>query len=404
MRFERLTFSNTQGQQLSARLDWPIDGKPLAYALFAHCFTCTKNLKAVGHISNALTAEGIAVLRFDFTGLGESEGDFADTNFSSNVDDLVQAADFLRQEYGAPQLLIGHSLGGAAVLQAAHRIPECRAVATLGAPSDPGHVTHLLQCSLEEINQTGEARVLLAGRPFTIRKQFLDDLAENTMREKIATLRRPLMIFHSPLDTTVEIDNASKIFLAAKHPKSFTSLDKADHLLSRERDARYAGSILAAWAINHMELPEEEDLSLEGAQVLTRVEDGYRTEIRAGHHALLADEPTRLGGTDTGPNPYEYLLAALGACTTITMRMYANHKGLPLDAVNVRLSHRKVHAQDCQECESETGKVDIIDRELEIIGSDLTSEQRQSIAAIADKCPVHRTLHSEIRVRTMVKD
>ena len=224
------------------------------------------------------------------------------------------------------------------------------------------------------------------------------------MREKIATLRRPLMIFHSPLDTTVEIDNASKIFLAAKHPKSFISLDKADHLLSRERDARYAGSILATWAINHMEIPEEEDLSLEGAQVLTRTEDGYRTEVRAGHHALLADEPTRLGGTDTGPNPYEYLLAALGACTTITMRMYANHKGLPLEAVNVRLSHQKVHARDCQECESETGKVDIMDRELEIIGPELTSEQRQSIAAIADKCPVHRTLHSEIRVRTTVKE
>ena len=404
MSFQRLRFTNAQGQHLGARLDLPIDGKPRAYALFAHCFTCTKNLKAVGHISNALTSEGFAVLRFDFTGLGESEGDFADTNFSTNVDDLVSAADFLRDEHTAPALLIGHSLGGAAVLHAAHRIAECRAVATIGAPAEPGHVKRLLQCSLEEIEQTGEARVLLEGRPFVIKKQFLDDLDKTNMEHILRTLRRALIVFHSPIDATVGIDNAGKIFTAAKHPKSFVSLDKADHLLSKQRDARYLGTVLAAWAASQIEAAPEPDYGLEGARVLARIEEGYRTEIRTGQHTLLADEPIRLGGTDTGPNPYEYLLAALGACSAITMRMYANHKGFPMEAVNVRLFHEKVHAKDCEDCESESGKVDIIDRELEIIGSELNAEQRQRIREIADKCPVHRTLHSEVIIRTTVKE
>ncbi len=403
MRFKKLTFPNSEGQQLVARLDLPIDGRPLAYALFAHCFTCTKNLTAVGRISNGLTAQGIAVLRFDFTGLGESEGDFADTNFSSNVADLVKAADFLREHYGAPQLLIGHSLGGAAVLQAAHQIPECRAVATIGAPADPQHVTHLLQCSLEEIEETGEAQVLLAGRPFTIKKQFLDDLEQSKMQERIRTLKRALLVMHSPIDNTVGIDNAAQIFTAAKHPKSFISLDKADHLLSRERDARYVGAMLAAWAMNHVELAEDELPDLEGSQVLVRTEQGYRTEIRTGLHTLIADEPIGVGGTDMGPNPYEYLLAALGACSTITMRMYADRKSFPMEAVNVRLSHKKVHVQDCEDCESPSGKVDVIHREIEIVGDQLTAEERERILVIADKCPVHRTMHNEIKVRTTVK-
>jgi putative redox protein len=276
-------------------------------------------------------------------------------------------------------------------------------VATLAAPADPAHLTHLLQGSLEEIQKTGEAQVLLAGRPFTIKKQFLDDLAENNMQDILRKLRRALMVMHSPVDATVEIDNAAKIFTAALHPKSFVSLDKADHLLSNERDARYAGSILATWALQHVETLPQEDHSLEGAQVLVRAEDSYRSEIRTSGHTLLADEPTSLGGTDTGPNPYEYLLAALGACTTITTRMYANRKKLPMEAINVRLAHQRVHARDCEDCDSDSGQVDIIDRELEIIGPDLTAEQRESIRGIADKCPVHRTLHTETRVRTTLK-
>ena len=247
MAYQKVSFTNQNGAKIGARLDQP-EGEPQAYALFAHCFTCNKNLNAVRNISGALTAAGIAVLRFDFTGLGESEGDFADTNFSSNVDDLIQAADFLAQEYEAPQLMIGHSLGGAAVLQAAGRVDSVQAVATIGAPCNPAHVTHLLQSALEEIESTGVAEVLLAGRPFTIKKQFLDDLAEQKMNAVIRGLKKPLLVCHSPIDNTVGVENAAHIFTNALHPKSFLSLDNADHLLMRESDATYAGQVIAAWA------------------------------------------------------------------------------------------------------------------------------------------------------------
>jgi uncharacterized OsmC-like protein/alpha/beta superfamily hydrolase len=397
-----MTFPNRDGQHLAARLDLPDSATPNAFALFAHCFTCSKNLRAVANISKSLTDAEIGVLRFDFTGLGESEGDFSDTNFSSNISDLVDAAAYLDSEYRAPAILIGHSFGGAAVIQAANAIPSALAVATIGAPSEPSHVTHLLTDNREVLEAEGEAQVTLGGRSFKIKKQFLDDLEETEIQESILKLRRALLIFHSPVDNTVGIDNASQIYLAARHPKSFVSLDQADHLLSNEKDSLYVGSVIAAWARRYIETvsPPEEDSESSGDWVEVRTgRDHYRTEITADRHSLLADEPTEYGGTGTGPSPYDYLLASLGSCTAITLRMYADRKKWPLDRITVRLKHDKIHATDCEECETETGNVDQIEREITLEG-DLNDEQRGRLLEIADKCPVHRTLHSEIVVKT----
>ncbi len=391
MTFEKLTFENRDGVRLSARLDLPADGPPLAYALFAHCFTCSKNLKAVGHINQALTRRGIAVLRFDFTGLGESEGDFADTNFSSNIEDLIDAAGFLEETREAPRILIGHSLGGAAVLQAAAALASVRAVATIGAPYDPAHVTHLFEDAADEIVASGEARVSLAGRSFTIKKQFLDDLEAQRVDRNLRDLGRALLIFHSPVDRIVGVDNAALIFQAARHPKSFVSLDQADHLLTNEADSRYIGEVLAAWAGKYIgAAPAAASDDGHESVVVARVgESGYMTDIIAQGHSLVADEPTSHGGTDRGPSPYGLLSAALGACTSMTLRMYADRKQWPLEGVVTRLKHAKVHAEDCAECESKTGKIDRIERRIELLG-DLDDDQKKRLMEIADRCPVHR--------------
>ena len=407
MKSQRLTFQNQQGETLAARLDLPANGQVLEYAIFAHCFTCSKNLRAIGNINRALTLNGIAVLRFDFTGLGESEGDFADTNFSSNVADLVAAADFLDKAYEAPKLMIGHSLGGAATLLAAGQIASVEAVVTIGAPCDPDHVTQLLESKREEIEETGEAEVNLAGRKFRIKKQFLDDLEGQTMRQSIRGLKKPLLIFHSPIDNTVGIENAGAIFDAALHPKSFVSLDEADHLLSNEDDSRYTGSVIAAWARKYIDLQDKKEpvalAAEEGIVVVQTGAEGYYTEVSAGGHPLVVDEPVSYGGTDLGPSPYQLLSASLGSCTSLTLRMYADRKEWPLESVTVRLKHEKIHAKDCEDCKSENGKVDVIDREIELEGK-LSPEQRQRLLEIADKCPVHKTLHSEIKVRTRLRD
>ena len=397
-------FPGAHGTALAARLDMPA-GTPAAFALFAHCFTCSKDTLASSRISAALTARGLAVLRFDFTGLGGSDGDFANTNFSSNVSDLVAASAWLRDHHEAPKLLIGHSLGGAAVLAAAPDIPEATAVATLAAPYEPAHLRKLLATAAPEIEAKGETEVQLAGRRFRIRKQFLDDIATRTSREAIATLRKALLIFHSPTDTTVSIDNASQIYAAARHPKSFVSLDKADHLLTRKEDAVYVGAVLAAWASRYIGAPapgEPRPIPAGDPGIVTVLEtrEGkFTQEIQAGPHRLRADEPAGAGGTDTGASPYELLLAGLGACTSMTLRMYADLKQLPLDKVTVRLRHEKVHAQDCAECETRDGKIDRIDREIELSGA-LDEAQRAKLLEIANKCPVHRTLQSEIWIPT----
>lgn len=402
-----IRFPGALGALLAARLDLPAT-TPSAFALFAHCFTCSKDTLAASRISAALTERGFGVLRFDFTGLGGSEGDFANTNFSSNIADLVAAATWLRDHHQAPKILIGHSLGGAAVLAAAAQIPETAAIATIGAPFDPGHVRHLLQSAAAEIETAGEAEVALAGRNFRIKKQFLDDITGHNSRERIAGLRRALLVFHSPRDTTVDIENAAQIYAAAKHPKSFVSLDNADHLLTRKEDAIYVASVLAAWASRYIDapVPQVQTAGREetGTVVVSETREGKFTQtISAGKHRLRADEPAAAGGNDSGPSPYDLLLAALGACTSMTIRMYADLKQLPLEHVTVRLGHDKIHAQDCAECETREGKIDRIEREIELAGA-LDDAQRAKLLEIANKCPVHRTLHSEVWIPTRLKD
>lgn len=399
---KQVKFPGASGEMLAARLDLP-DGTPAAFALFAHCFTCSKDTRASAYISDALANAGIAVLRFDFTGLGGSEGEFANTNFSSNIDDLVAAADFLREAYRAPGLLVGHSLGGAAVLAAAPRIDEAVAVATINAPSDPSHVLHLFKGSIETIDREGEAEVELAGRRFRITRQFIEDVSGSKLTDALGGLRRALMVFHAPRDTAVSIDNAATIFTAAKHPKSFVSLDDADHLLTRKEDALYVGAVLAAWATRYLGGKPVADVAATPATEGVMVEEGGQGRlaqiVRAGNHVLRADEPEALGGNDSGPSPYQLLSAALGACTSMTLRMYADQKKWPLEKVSVRLKHDKIHAKDCAECETREGRIDRIDREIEITG-DLDDTQRQRLLEIADRCPVHRTLHSEVSVRS----
>lgn len=397
-----IRFPGALGSPLAARLDLP-SGNPVAFALFAHCFTCSKDSLAASRISGALTAHRIGMLRFDFTGLGGSEGDFANTNFSSNIADLIAAAEWLGRHHQAPQILIGHSLGGAAVLAAARKISAARAIATIGAPFDPGHVRGLLTAAVGEIEALGAAEVALAGRKFRITKQFLDDIGTHNTRERIAGLHKALLVFHSPHDTTVAIDNAAQIFMAARHPKSFVSLDNADHLLTRRDDANYVAAVLAAWASRYIEQPAALDVAMpsmpEGVTVTETHEGRFTQEITVGGHRLQADEPASAGGNDIGPSPYDLLLAALGACTSMTLRMYADQKKWPLEHVTVRLKHEKIHAQDCSECETREGRIDRIEREIEIAGN-LDEAQRARLLEIANKCPVHRTLHSEVWIPT----
>lgn len=399
---ERFMFPGATGDDLAGRLDKPA-GRPVAYALFAHCFTCTKDIFAASRIAESLTQAGIAVLRFDFTGLGASEGEFANTNFSSNVGDLIAAANHLREKLEAPQLLIGHSLGGAAVLAAAGSVPEAKAVVTIGAPSDPAHVAHNFQNSREEIEREGEAEVLLVGRPFRIKKQFLEDIEARKLEQDISSLKKALLVFHSPVDATVGVENAGEIFKAAKHPKSFVSLDNADHLLSRRADATYVADVIAAWAGRYLTPQHTADFrppkSVEGTVAVAETGTGRFTNyvVTGGGHIISADEPPSVGGDDTGPSPYDLLLAALGACKSMTMRMYAERKGFSLERAEVRLTHDKVHAEDCEACETESGKVDQIRTEISLSG-DLTEEERQKIFEIAERCPVHKSITGEINI------
>lgn len=401
MKTERLEFTGHDGSKLSARLDLPV-GKPAAYALFAHCFTCSKDIPAARRIAQRLASLGIAVLRFDFTGLGHSNGEFANTGFSSNIQDLLLAASYLRDNQQAPQLLIGHSLGGAAILAAAGRIPEAKAVITIGAPADPQHVTHNFGEQLESIYSNGQADVRLGGRTFTIKRQFLEDISLATLEEQVGSLKKALLVLHAPLDETVELDNAARIFQMAKHPKSFITLDDADHLLTRAEDADYAAELIAAWVQRYIEvnlLPK----AMNAPEGIVRISEAdptsFTQDISAAGHHLVADEPASYGGDFLGPTPYQFLSAGLGACTSMTIRIYAKRKNIPLEHVQVDVSHNKIHAKDCDSCDQASGKVDQFERKITLIG-EISGEDRQRLLAIADRCPVHKSLEGEINITT----
>lgn len=402
----RASFKGSAGYELSARLDLPA-GSVRAFALFAHCFTCGKDVLAAKRIAAGLAAAGVGVLRFDFTGLGSSEGEFANTNFSSNIEDLVSAAGYLRDNFAAPAILVGHSLGGAAVLAAAHDIPEARAVVTIGAPADVGHVLKQFGSSVEDIRKKGEAQVTLAGRRFNIRHGFVVDAEEHRLADRIRSLGKALLVMHAPRDTVVDIENASKIFLAAKHPKSFISLDDADHLLSDPSASAYAARVIDAWASKYIPLAAATPES-ESTDVLIR-ETGqgrYQSSIAVGRHRLIADEPLTVGGLDSGPTPYDYLSVALGACTAMTLRAYAEHRKLTLGRVSVTIRHGKTAAEHCSDCgaaaDDREGKIDRFERIIAVDGG-VDAALREKLIEIAGKCPVHRTLETASAVVTRVE-
>ncbi len=402
MTTERFEFEGHAGDMLAARLDRP-DYPARATALFAHCFTCSKDIPAARRIADALSGLGIAVLRFDFSGLGHSEGEFANTNFTSNVQDLVLASRHLNNSGLPPRILIGHSLGGAAVLMAASKIDSVKAVVTIGAPADPSHVAHHFGKNLDKIRQDGEAEVNLGGRYFRIKRQFVEDIGQSNLRPAIANMRRALLVLHSPLDRTVGIGNAAEIFGAAKHPKSFVTLDTADHLVTRKADASYAASVIAAWVEKYLPPMDRKFVGRVPEGTVRVSEDdanGFRQQISVeGKFQLMADEPVKFGGTNAGPNPYQFLSAALGACTAMTIRMYSRRKGWAVEHIEVDVTHEKSYAQDCQDCMSGKAKIDAFQRTLRVTGS-LSDEQRNRLVEIAGKCPVHKTLESRSVIST----
>jgi uncharacterized OsmC-like protein/fermentation-respiration switch protein FrsA (DUF1100 family) len=407
MRSERFDFAGSGGHRLAGLLQLPESG-PVAFALFAHCFTCGKDALAAARIARNLAGLGIATLRFDFTGLGSSEGEFANTTFSSNVADLVAAADALREAHQAPKLLVGHSLGGAAILAAAGQVPEATAVATIAAPFDTAHAVRLFEHALPVLETQGQAEVDIAGRRFTISRELVQDLTSQDQKRRIAGLGRALLVMHAPGDEIVGIDNASAIFAAARHPKSFVSLDTADHLLTGREDAAYAARVLAAWAsryVGAVAAQGEAERAEDGVVLVEETGHGrFQQRVTVGGHTLTADEPESLGGLGSGPGPYDLLLAALGACSAMTVRLYAERKGWPLTHVAVRLRHDKIHAQDCADCETKgDARIDEIEKELSLEGP-LDEEQRARLVEVAGRCPVHRTLQSEVKIRTTVAD
>jgi len=397
---ERIIFENKSGIKLAAALELP-DRPTNTFALFAHCFTCGKEGAAATRIAHTLAANNIGVLRFDFTGLGSSDGDFANTNFSGNIEDLLSAAQYLRDNHTAPQLLVGHSLGGTAVLNTAGDIPECKAVVSIGSPATADHVMKLFAQDVEKIEAEGSAEVDLAGRRFHIKRQFIADLKAQSTENRVSRLRKALLVFHSPLDNTVPIEQAGLIFTAAKHPKSFVALDGADHLLSKVGDAQYVANTISAWASRYIDQESTTQPSVEKGEIYVS-EGNYKflREVSSDNHQWLADEPKQVGGDDLGPDPYEHLLAALGTCTSMTIRMYANRKDWPLKDIHVELEHSRQHGADCENCEDANSKIEVITRAIKLSGP-LDKDQREQLIKIANRCPVHRTLEGDLRIETV---
>lgn len=400
MKIQRIKFPNAAGKMLSGNLVLPLENEPRYFAVFAHCFTCSKNFKAVNNISDTLSQLGVAVLSFDFTGLGNSEGEFGEEGFSSNVSDLVEAASYLDKNYQAPKLLIGHSLGGAAVIFAAAKIESVEALVSIGAPSSPSHVTHLFKEKVEAIEEQGEAEVFIGGRPFRLSKEFLEDLHLQDLSEVLSKLRKALLILHSPQDQIVDISNAAELYEAAHHSKSFISLNGADHLLSDENESRYVGEMISTWSKKYLPATKEAN-DTQGHQVKVRLSgDGYTSEILTPYHHLLADEPVEVGGENLGPTPYDLLMASLGACTVMTLKMYSDRKGWDVGEISVYLNHDKVHQKDSMGVEdSKSAKISRFTRTLEV-KSEISEEMRNKLLEIADKCPVHKTLHEPLEVET----
>jgi len=407
MKSTKLKIQNRKGLMLNAQLELPANQKPNYYAIFAHCFTCSSSLSAVRHISRALTQDGFAVVRFDFTGLGRSEGDFADSHFSANVEDLIDVSEYITDNYEAPSLLVGHSLGGAAVLVAASKLAMIKAVATVGAPSTVGHVKHLFSHVIEGVKQKGRVKVNIGGRPFEIDEDFVEEFDKTDLPEIVKGLRKPLLIMHSPFDKIVGIENAQQLYLNAFHPKSFVTLDDADHLLTQDKDAAYVGDVIGTWAQRYFPKVENKMLEPDGEQLvghLNLLEDSFTTSIQTRNHTLIADEPKDIGGNDFGPSPYEYLNAAIASCTVMTLKMYANRKNLELHEVYVYISHSRKHSDDLKLEVDEPKYLDHISKKLKFVGN-LSSQQEERLKEIASRCPVHRTIENQVVFQTdIIKD
>lgn len=404
MKNTKLNIQNSKGHKLQAYLELPANQKPNYYAIFAHCFTCTSSLSAVKNISRALTNHGFGVVRFDFTGLGRSEGNFADSHFSANVEDLLSVSNYMERNYKAPSLLVGHSLGGAAVLSAASQLENIEAVATIGAPASVNHVTHLFSHGIEDIKEKGDVEVNIGGRPFNINKDFVDDFSKTDLPEVVKKLRKPLLILHSPVDSIVEIKNAEQLYHHAHHPKSFITLDDADHLLSNPKDSNYAGNMIGTWVQRYFESHENDMLETNGEQMvghLNLVEDNFTTSIQTKNHSMLADEPAAFGGDDFGPSPYEYLNAGLVACTAMTLKMYSQRKNWDLKEVFVYVTNSRKHSDDLGLELEKPAYLDYISKKLRFVG-DLDEVQKQRLKEIASKCPVHKTLVSEVVFETSI--
>ncbi|MDG5490292.1 bifunctional alpha/beta hydrolase/OsmC family protein [Psychroserpens sp. SPM9] len=402
MNNERLKIENKKGLKLQAYLELPANQKPKHFAIFAHCFTCSSSLNAVKNISRALTQHGFGVVRFDFTGLGRSEGEFAESHFSANVDDLIAVNDFLKAEYQAPSLLVGHSLGGAAVLVAASKLDNVKAVATVGAPASVSHVKHLFSHGIEEIKDKGRVEVNIGGRPFKIDEAFVSDFDKTDLPSIVKALRKPLLILHSPIDTIVGIKNAEKLYVSAHHPKSFISLDNADHLLSNTQDSLYVGDMIGSWVKRYFSTQDNTMLDTSGEQLVAHLdlkENHFTTTIQTAKHSFIADEPSSVGGDDFGPSPYDFLSAGLAACTVMTLKLYAERKQWDLQEVYAYITYSKKHSDDLMLDLEKPTRLDHLSKKLTFIGN-LDESQKQRLKEIASKCPVHKTLQSEVIIDT----